>query len=61
VGNLDFVRLPASLSVSVLLLPDLALVIEAFAPLTRFDVEAFGVGVVTFVVIFGDGGKIWKL
>ena len=42
-SHLGFVRLPASLCVGILLLPHLALVIEALAPLTSLDVEAIGV------------------
>ena len=51
-SHLGFVRLPASLCVGILLLPHLALVIEALAPLTSLDVEAIGVSVSALGVIF---------
>src|SRR5690606_10047477 len=53
-GNRSLVSLPASLGCSVLLLPCLALGVEAFLPRTGLGVEALRVLVLAVLVVLGE-------
>src|SRR4051812_21129148 len=53
-GDLGLVGLPARLRRRVLLLPLVALLLEALAPLVGLRVEAVGVLVVPLLVVLGD-------
>src|SRR5512140_2627197 len=51
--DLGAVRLPTGVRLGVLLLPGLALLLEALEPLVGLRVEALGVLVVTLLVVLG--------